>query len=523
MTAPYAAAALTTANTYGNTVFSSVDAASFGLAVDPATGSISGNATATGQFTFNLAVKDDTGRTATKPVNVTVTPVMRVLVPAQFNVQQGQSVAQQTSVDYNLGAVTYAKGPGQTWPKGLILNTATGALGGAITDLAGTYSNLTVVATDASGDVQSSNAFSVTVQPTPDKPSMASVTNNSLYLGKVGTAVSWTPTVTNKSTGAVWNLAGTSYSINTDVTQYGLTFDVNTGTISGTPTKQAVLRNVVVTVTSIYNDTSSTAPFSLFVAPVQDILVSSTATSFNMHTNVPKTIQLTVANALGNLTLQNGGYTTLNSSYDQAKLTATLSTATAGTYQHSIRATDEVGRNSATVFTFIVSTLTASVSPASSYLLDTAISPITPTVNGKFGTLQYSYTGLPTGFTYSTSTGVITGQFSSSIYTTDQTFPVTLTVTDTSDGATTTANFSMKVSVTGKAFMNLTVSFYGNMAGETAWMNKQNIAFGDMNTYDSNGNKLAFSQTYGYFNGYNPASATDGNPTRLPKKALVPH
>lgn len=518
MVTPYATAALSTANTYGNTVFSSPDAASFGLAVDPATGSISGNAQATGQFAFNLAVKDDTGRTATKPVNVTVTPVMRVLVPAQFNIQQGQAVAQSTSVDYNLGSVTYAKGTGQTWPKGLTLNTATGALGGTITDLAGTYSNLTVVATDAVGDVQSSNAFSVTVQPTPDKPSMASVNNNSLYLGKVGTAVTWTPTVTNKSTGAAWNLAGTSYSINTDVTSYGLTFDVNTGTIAGTPTKQAVLRNVVVTVTSIYNDTSSTAPFSLFVAPVQDIAVSSTATSFNIHVNAPKTIPITVANALGTLTLQNGGYTTLSSSYDTVNMTATLTAASPGTYQHSIRAIDEVGRNSATTFTFVASTLTASVTPSSSYTLDTAISSITPTVSGKIGTLQYIYSGLPTGFTYSTSTGVINGQFSSSVYTADQTFPVTLTVTDSSDGATATASFSMKLVTTGKAFMNLTVSFYGNMAGETGWLSKQNISFGDMNTYDSSGNKLAFSQTYGYFNGYNPAGATDGNPNTIVKE-----
>ncbi len=440
MTAPYAAAALTTANTYGNTVFSSPDAASFGLAVDPATGSISGNATATGQFTFNLAVKDDTGRTATKPVNVTVTPVMRVLVPAQLTTYQTKTVSSSAVADYALGAVTYAKG--QTWPAGLTLDSQTGAIGGTITASVGTYSGLTVIATDAVGDQQSSNAFALTVQPAPDKPAIANVTNNKLYLGNVGQSVSYTPTVNISGKTGSWTTSGNSFAINVDVTKYGLSFDTATGTISGTPTATAILTNTVITVTSVYNDTSSTTPFTIYIAPSQAMAFNDKVTDYSVHTGVARTLNLSVANALGNV-----AYTTFSRSsaqvvpvYDNTNTNMSLTVGTAGSYTLNVQATDEPGRTVTKQYNLTAVTLAAQTGLTMNFSSGKNATQNGPAMTGVLGTLSYQYSSLPVGLTYDQTTGVVSGNSTAS-----GTYTINYTITDSFDGATVTGQFTLNV------------------------------------------------------------------------------
>lgn len=440
MQAPYAAAVLTADNVYGAAIYSSTDAAAHGLAIDPATGDITGNATATGDFAFNLKVTDDTARSTTATVNVSVTPVMRVLVPDQLTVMQTKTLSSSTAVDYALGTVTYAKG--QTWPAGMTLDPVTGAIGGAVTATPGTYAGLSVIATDGAGDVRSSNAFAVTVQPSPAKPVIVDISNNKLYIGDVGQNVSFTPTVTNDKTNGPWTTSGSTFTISSDVTQFGLTFNGDTGAITGKPTSSGILRNVVITVTSPYGDSSSTTPFSFYVAPAQAIAFKDVTAAYSIHTGFTKTFDLGVSNALGNVTYSTSSRSSaaINPVYDDANGNMTLNVSAASNYTLGVLVTDEVGRVATKNYTVTVTTLTVASGTVLNFSSGTAGSFSGPAISNAFGTISYSYSGLPTGLSYSSSTGVISGSS-----TVSGSYTVNLTVTDSADGVTATGTLTVNV------------------------------------------------------------------------------
>lgn len=161
-------------NTYGAVRYYSNDIPSqyaSNLAVS-ADGLVTGKFTDPTTTSFDLAVTDDTARITTRAVAVTITPDLRVTVPTQVAFAPYAAATQTVATDYKLGTVTYAPGT-VAWPSGVTLDTATGTISSDGTEQLGTYSGLTIVATDsfsiagvAYTDVQTSNPFSVVVAAT---------------------------------------------------------------------------------------------------------------------------------------------------------------------------------------------------------------------------------------------------------------------------------------------------------------------------------------------------------------------
>lgn len=425
MEPPFAAAQLSTGNTFGPLTFYSYDLPNIpGTTLDSGTGYIAGQFESPQAFDFDLYVTDDTDRVTSKPVAVSVIPNLRVLAPSQMSFEQGKPASQTISTDYVLGKVKYEKGTG-TWPDGFIVDPSTGAISSyfldpvtkvATTDViaeAKTYSGLTIVGKDEFGtyvDQQSSNTFSVVVAPSTAEPDIADQTKTTL--GVEGTAItSWAPKaasgwakgVVEKVSRKAWNLSGTVYTANYDLSQYGLVFDPTTGTISGTPTRPFVISDFKVTVTSQRGDSDSTAPFWIGVQPKGSITL---AADQNLAAYVHKGDATIVSsplrwlNTVGTLThVQiSGPAMTINSS--DGTLIVPTSNPTSGwpvgSYAYGIQVSDEFGRTATTTVTMTVleafKLTTANIEMASGTVITN--SPLFAYANNA-GSVTSVVTGLP--------------------------------------------------------------------------------------------------------------------------------
>lgn len=123
---------------------------------------------------------------------------------------------------------------------------------------------------------------------TPTDPSTATpdiADQSSIVFGTVGTiiskwgprpAVGWPSAVVDASTRATWNLAGTTYSANYDLSRFGLSFDSGSGAITGTLAEPFTIADFAITVTA-NGRSDTTAPFSIsaLAANSSDLTVSA--------------------------------------------------------------------------------------------------------------------------------------------------------------------------------------------------------------------------------------------------------
>jgi alpha-tubulin suppressor-like RCC1 family protein len=234
---------------------------------------------------------------------------------------------------------------------GATIDSATGLLTVA-PSAAGTFQAVvraTDAATGKTAEMQIQVTATAVVPPDPEpepepEPDIIDVSGN-FAPGKIGQPVSFTPTVLDKATSAAWSDAGATFAINTDLAPYGLAFDTTSGAISGTITQAAYVQNVVISVTSKMGHADSTAPFTMILAPDQDMAFASGVTDIvKINPSTPTTKNLTVVNALGPVTYSisqksNG----LNVAVDNQVKSYTLS-AVGGDYTMTVHAVDVVGR-----------------------------------------------------------------------------------------------------------------------------------------------------------------------------------
>jgi hypothetical protein len=468
MQPPFAATALSTDNTYGAIRFYSNDLPSIaGISLNSTTGYLDGKLSTAQQVTFDLFVTDETNRVTSKPVNVNVIPNLRLIVPTQVAAEQGKVVSQSLGTDYVLGTVSYAKGSGN-WPVGFVVNPVSGVISSNYTDPtsgvtttnvvaeAKTYSGLTIVGTDTFGtytDVQSSNAFSIVVSPTTKTPVISNVANNKMVYGVVGTtAAGFTPTV-KANDGSAWNYGGTVYSLNTDLSSYGLSFDTTTGKISGTPTKAVIIDSLVMTVTSSRGDSSSTTPFWFGIAPAGNIVADSTQVATyttrrqdSFTSNAP-IFTNTIGTLSYSLTSTNSGLAINSStgvvSYNNVPLGANDEV----TYTYTVTVSDLFGRTGSLPVTWkVISAPAVTVGTASLTVVSAqAVASLNPGIaKGVYGTASYTVSGLPTGLSVDPTTGAISGTLPNT-YANGQTFAVTLTLTDSYDSKKATTTYQIVV------------------------------------------------------------------------------
>ncbi|MCS4089173.1 Ig domain-containing protein [Rhizobium sp. BK176] len=449
MEPPFASNVLSTGNDFGTLLFTSSDAASRGLGVDRDTGAISGSLSATQSFTFNLSVTDDTNRITSKPVTVNVIPALRVLYPSLITVTQGTANTTVPDTAYNIGAVTYELAAGQTLPAGLSINPATGGLIGTPSGATGQFDNFVVYGVDAAGDRQPSNTFSIQVKPINARPVISNISGNKLAFGTVGVPFSFTPTVKDSVKSAAWTYPA-NYTINKDLTGTGLSFDTTTGVISGTPTTPVYFTDMVI---GVSNDTGSsqTAAFIFGIQPSTAMSgAAGQVTSYAYRVGDVVSIPAPVFNnTWGTIT-----YTATPRPAGTTMSTAGVlsgTTTAAGTSNVVTTVTDVFGRTATFTYTVVVrAALTIKVSsPATLIEQGTAYSAINlPTVTNAGGTTKFDVVGLPAPLTFSTSTGAISGNIPVNTYANGATFPVEVTVTDTTDGKTATATYTLNVANT---------------------------------------------------------------------------
>lgn len=497
MQPPFAAAALSTDNTYGPVRFYSNDLPSIqGITLNGSTGYIDGTLQTAQNLMFDLFVTDDTNRVTSKPVSVSVTPNLRVIVPTQVATEQGKSTSSAIATDYALGTVTYEKGAGN-WPVGFVVDPASGKITSNYTDPAtgkvttnvvaasGTYSGLTIVGTDTFGnkdanytDKQSSNTFSIVVTPTTAVPDIAEQPKT--ILGTEGTSITWAiKPISGWASGVIernkvanaWSYAGTTYSANYDLNQYGLSFNTTTGMITGTPTAPFIIRDFVIKVKSQRGDEDSTAPFWIGVAP-KDALVIDPAQKvtyvFRTDDTTWRSDAIKVLHYVGDLAFDYGTqakaatwtFDTKTGSFAQvgAIVATTVNGMPATGWPAYINVTDEFGRKARWNGFWLVHSPLSVTAPSAGIAFNEAYTNLfTPVVAGLYGTKTIKMTGLPQGLDYDPATGTVTGKMDTDLYNygTQDTWPINVEVTDSGDGAKKTADGSFKLVKGGSRYFRI--------------------------------------------------------------------
>lgn len=442
-------------NTYGAVRFYSNDIDtkySQNLKIAAASGLIEGQFASTQQANFDVYVSDETNRVTSRPVIVNVIPVLRIVVPTLVTLTQGSDVGQSIDTFNKIGTAQYEK-VGQ-WPDGVTLDASTGKIS-IVNAATGTYSGLQVRGTDTfSGtltDTQLSNTFSIQVDPIAALPKIDAVTGNKLPVGTVGTPIaSFTPVVRDDKANKPWP-GPLTFSINHDINaDTGLSFDTKTGTISGTPTKPIIYKDLVITATTERGDKASTPPLWFGVQPAGVITPDPTQqTHFVVRLDTDMQLgPFKFLNTYGTLSYT-GTPTAPNSSTGimtaKAPLPASWYTGPNGQWTGNfITVKDEFGRTGTVEYTVTdVYGLTITAPARKAFQINApAATSAAPVVANVYGTANFRAQGLPSWLTLNAN-GSVTGTPPAG--TAPGTFTFTVTVTDSYDGTSKSAAYSMAV------------------------------------------------------------------------------
>ena len=259
-------------------VYSVSPALPAGLSFNPATGQITGTPTITlAASTFTVTVTDANNATATATFSLTVSGALSATtVVATTVLTENHAATAFTPVTGSggSGTITYAVSP--ALPAGLSYSTSTGQVSGTpiVVSAATTY---TVTVTDANSATATAT-FSLTVNPAVT--ATTSVATTALTENHAATA--FTPV-----TGA-GGTAPLSYAVSPALPA-GLSFNVTSGQITGTPIVTSAATTYTVTVTDAVNATA-TATFSLTVSgPLTATTTVATTTLLSEQAATPFT------------------------------------------------------------------------------------------------------------------------------------------------------------------------------------------------------------------------------------------
>ena len=404
-----------------------------GLSFSTTNGAVSGTPTATStSTTYTVTVTDQNGATASNSFALAVNSALAAstLVPST-TLTQDRVVTPFTPVGGTGGVppLTYSVSPGL--PAGLSFNTATGAITGtpSVTSAAASY---TVTVTDSTSATATAS-FSLTVNPAVT--ATQSVASTTLTQNKAATT--FTPVTGGGGTGAL------TYAVSPGLPA-GLSFNTSSGAVSGTPSAASAATTYTVTVTDT-NGASASNTFALTVNTAVTATQQISSASVTVGHAVTVFTPVTGSGGTGALTYAVSPSLPAGLSFNTTNgaVSGTPTTASAqATY--TVTVTDTNGASASNTFGLIVNgavTATQSI-PATSLTQNRAVTSFVP-VTGSGGTAPLSYSvspALPTGLSFSTTTGAITGTPTA----TRSAATFTVTVTD-ANSATATNTFSLTV------------------------------------------------------------------------------
>ncbi|TDQ06308.1 putative Ig domain-containing protein, partial [Pedobacter metabolipauper] len=395
-----------------------------GLNFSTTTGVISGTPTIIKTASNYTVTATNTGGNTTASVRITVNDIIpSALSYTTPNVFTKGTAITSLSPTISGGAVT-SYSISTVLPTGLNFNTTTGVMSGTPSVLK-TATDYTVTATNSGG----STTFAVSITVNDVIPSALSYTTPNVFT-KGSAITSLSPTI---SGGAV-----TSYSI-APALPTGLNFNTTTGVISGTPT---VLKTATdYTVTAINSGGSTTFTVNITVNDViPSALNYTTPNVFTKGTAITSLSPTVSGGAVTSYSISATLPTGLSFSTTTGVISGTptvLKTAA----DYTVTATNSGGST-----TFAVNIAVIDVTPSAlSYTTPniftkgTAITSLSPTVSGGAITSYSISPALPTGLSFSTTTGVISG--TPSVLKTVTNY----TVTATNTGGNTTASLNIAV------------------------------------------------------------------------------
>lgn len=406
-----------------------------GLALNAATGAITGTPTTAGTSNFTVQAADSStpALTATKALSITIIPALTITTTSLPNGITSTAYSASLASTGGSGAVAWSVTVGSL-PVGLTLNANTGAITGTPTT-AGT-SNFTVQAADSGTPQQKvTKALSITIVQ------QLVVTTSALPSG----AITSTYAATLASGGGT---PAVTWAITTGSLPTGLTLNAASGAITGTPTGPSGLSSFTVQATDsgTPQQTASKA-LTININPVLAISTTSlpsgtvnTAYSQQLQTNgggiAPISWTVTLGSLPPGLTLSSGGL-----------ISGTPTTATGSPFNFTVQAADSGTPQQTATQALSISISTAPLSVATTSLpngVNGQAYSATLTSAGGIPPVTWSISSgsLPSWATLTPGTGAITG-------TPNATGTATFTVkaTDSTTPTAQTATKSLSITV----------------------------------------------------------------------------
>jgi hypothetical protein len=419
----------------------------------------------------------------------TVTPRVALVNPGNQAGATGDSVCVQVQASTVGGTLTYSV---SGLPPGLAIAAATGLISGTISSGAST-TPYAVTVTASDGTSSSSQSFTWAVSPV-SIPVPGDQTNLD------GDAVSLSLAAHYHGTGTL------SYSA-TGLPP-GLSLNTATGAVSGTVANTADTNSPYsVTVTATDGTNSGSQTFNWIVNP-RLTLAAPTDQSNAAGDVVSLTVSASDAGS-GTVTYSATGLPSglsINSSTGPISGTIATGADTNSPYSVTVTASDGSASTSSTFNWTVAHVFLAN--PGSQNSVDgDAVSLALQGHDADGGGVTYSATGLPSGLSVNSSTGVIAGTLSSSA---DQNGPYFVTATASDSGHSTSQSFLWyvtKVSLTGIADQT-------NTEGDTVSLSVSARGVGGTLSYTA-GNLppgLSINTTTGVISGTVAAGAADGGP-----------
>ncbi|WLH90418.1 putative Ig domain-containing protein [Pseudomonas sp. FP453] len=454
-----------------------------GLALNPATGSLSGIPSAAGPYTFTVTATDANSATGSRSYSGTV-QVAQPVAGALSATVAANSSANPITLNLSGGAATsvaVASAPSH--------GTATASGTGITYTPAAGYSGVdsfTYTATNSSGTSSPApvaitiSAPSIGISPTVLSPTTASVAFSSTLSASNGTA----PYV---------------YSITAGSVPTGMTLNSATGTLSGTPTAAGPY-TFTVTVTDA-NGASGSRAYSGAVniaAPIAGALSASVAANSSAN---PITLNLSGGAATSVAVASAPSHGTATAS--GTAITYTPAAGYSGADSFTYTATNSSGTSSPAPVAITVSAPTLGITPAG---LGTATANVafTTTVSASGGTAPYSYSissgAAPPGVTLNPSTGTLSGTPTAA-----GPYSFTVTVTD-ANGASGSRAYSGAVNVAAPIAAASSATVAANSAANAISLNLSGGAATSVNvagapshgTATASGTGIRYTPTAGY-------------------------
>jgi hypothetical protein len=418
-----------------------------GLALNTATGVISGQPGSAGTSQFEIKVTDGNQDTAAKVFSLTINPAIVITTSSPLpQGTVGTNYSQTVAATGGSGTYTWAVSVGSL-PGGLSLNSTSGLISGQpSTPIA---ANFTIQATDSNQDT-ASKQFALTVNP-----AIVITTSSPLPQGTVGVNYAQTVAATGGSGTYTW-------AVSVGSLPGGLSLNSTTGLIGGQPSTP-IAANFTIQATDTNHATGS-KQFALTVNPA--LLI--TTTSPLPAATVTMAYSQTFAASGGA-----GGY-----SWSATGLPAWLQMSTAGALTGTpplsavdssfmVKVTDSIGNATSGTFAVPVTLAITTTSPLPTGQVGVNYSQ---TVTAVGGTGSYAWTvsagTLPGGLSLNSTTGLISGPPSTAIngdsftiqvtdtnqVTATQPFTVTIipaAAIQTLSPNTSNAGLSLQVAITG--------------------------------------------------------------------------